>query len=62
MLGNIPINDNDEIEEDFLDFPIGTHKEDIWQWFDEIYPHGVYGLMYGVRYEILRKYTKNKTI
>ena len=34
-LGNIPINENDEIEEQFLHFAIGTDKLDIWHWFDD---------------------------
>lgn len=34
-LGDIPVNDNEEIEENFLNFPIGTSKFDIWHWFDE---------------------------
>lgn len=45
MLGDIPVNDNDEIEEEFLEFPAGTHKEEIWKWFDERYPDGVCRLM-----------------
>lgn len=39
--GNIPINDNDQIEEDFKDFPAGTDKEDVWRWFDELCPRGI---------------------
>lgn len=35
ILGNIPVNENDEIEESFLDFPIGTDKFEIWHWFEE---------------------------
>lgn len=34
-LGDIPINDDEEIEETFLDFPAGTDKFDIWSWFEE---------------------------
>lgn len=45
MLGDIPVNDNDEIEEEFLEFPVGTYKEEIWKWFDERYPDGVCRLM-----------------
>jgi hypothetical protein len=36
-----PVNENDEIEEDFLDFPSGTDKFDVWHWFDERCPNGV---------------------
>ena len=45
FLGEMPVNDDDEIEEDFLDFQEGTHKEEIWHWFDEVYPDGVRRLM-----------------
>jgi len=34
-LGNIPTNENDEIEERFLHFDIGTNREEIWHWFEE---------------------------
>lgn len=45
--GDTPINDLDEIEEPFLDFPAGTYRFDIWHWFDERYSKGVYFLAYG---------------
>lgn len=35
MFGDIPVNNDDEIEEDFLNFPAGTPKFDVWRWFDE---------------------------
>lgn len=37
----IPINDNDEIEEDFLCFDAGTSRFDVWHWFDERCPNGL---------------------
>ena len=40
-LGDIPVNNNDEIEEDFLSFPAGTDKFEIWHWFDEKCPNGL---------------------
>ena len=40
-LSDIPVNENDEIEEDFLDFPSGTDKFDVWHLFDERCPNGV---------------------
>lgn len=47
MLGDIPINPISEcIEEAFLFFPEGAHREDIWDWFDEHYAGGVASLMY----------------
>jgi hypothetical protein len=33
-LGNVPIDDNDEIEEAFEHFSIGTEKTEIWHWFE----------------------------
>lgn len=34
-LKDIPTNDNMEIEEKFLHFPIGTDCHEIWHWFEE---------------------------
>lgn len=45
VLGDIPVNDNGETEESFIDFPPGTQREDIWQWFDEKYSRGVVALL-----------------
>ena len=39
--GDIPVNNDDEIEKDFLGFPAGTSKFDVWHWFDERCPNGV---------------------
>ena len=45
---DVPINPETEcIEEKFLGFPAGTHREEIWKWFDERYSKGVYYLLYG---------------
>lgn len=41
LFGEIPINDNDEIEDYFFDFPAGTDRFEIWLWFDGLYPEGV---------------------
>lgn len=38
---NIPINNDDEILEDFYDWEKGTYRFDIWHWFDEELPGGV---------------------
>ena len=35
QLGDIPITNQDLIDEPFLHFPIGTEKEEIWHWFEE---------------------------
>lgn len=34
-LGDIPVNTQEEIEEAFLEFEKGTHREEIWTWFEE---------------------------
>ena len=46
ILGDVPVNDDDEIMEPCIDFPAGTHKEDVWHWFDEKHSKGVYALMH----------------
>ncbi len=36
--GEIPMNpETEEIEESWNEFPCGTHKEDIWHWFEETF-------------------------
>ena len=37
----VPVNDDDETERDFLDFPAGTDRMEIWSWFDKKCPNGV---------------------
>lgn len=45
---DVPMDpDTETIEEDFLLFPHGTSKEEIWHWFDERHSKGVYYLLYG---------------
>lgn len=45
---DVPVDpDTERIEDDFLCFPRGTPKEDVWRWFDERYSKGVYHLIYG---------------
>lgn len=44
MFGDIPINDNDQIEKEFLGFKKGTNRFEIWKWFDERYKGGVASL------------------
>lgn len=36
----VPINNNDEIEERFLCFETGTKRFDIWRWFADRCPNG----------------------
>lgn len=38
----VPVNNNDEIEEGFLFFPVGTSKLDVWHWFNERCPHNLH--------------------
>lgn len=40
--GDIPVNNDDELETDFLHFPAGTSKLDIWHWFDERCPNNLH--------------------
>lgn len=35
--GDIPINDDEEIDEPFLDFAKGTDMYEIWHWFEETF-------------------------
>ena len=43
---DIPINDLDEIETPFLNYPAGTCRFDVWHWFDECWPGGVHELLF----------------
>jgi hypothetical protein len=45
-LGDIPVDDNEELEEVFEHFPIGTGKFEIWQWFEDEFDISVFDLMY----------------
>ena len=42
QFGDVPVNKDDEIEEDFLCFEKGTPKFDVWHWFDERCPNNLY--------------------
>ena len=47
LFGDIPMDPiSEKIEDDFLIFPAGTNREDIWHWFDVRYSRGVADLMY----------------
>jgi hypothetical protein len=39
--GNVPVNEDDEIDEDFHIWKKGTDKFFIWDWFDEELPNGI---------------------
>lgn len=46
--GDIPMNpETEQIEGQFLEFPYGTHREEIWHWFDARHSKGVAYLLYG---------------
>ena len=47
IFADVPFNPETEcIEESFLDFTAGTHREEIWHWFDERHSKGVAFLLY----------------
>lgn len=46
VLGDIPVNENEELEEPFLYFELGDHREEVWSWFEETFNIRVYDLMY----------------
>ena len=45
--GDVLVDDDECILDDFLGFECGTHREEIWHWFDERHSKGVAFLMYG---------------
>lgn len=34
---DVPIDKNECIEEEWQHFPAGTHREEIWHWFEEVF-------------------------
>lgn len=47
IFGDVAINDDEEILEEFLGFQEGTNRFEIWKWFDERYSSGVAELVNG---------------
>ena len=45
-LGDIPIDKDENIEETFLHFNIGTNRFEIWHWFEEEYNISITELMF----------------
>ena len=46
--GDVPMDPQTEcIEEDWRGFEAGTHREEIWHWFEERFNVSVAALMYG---------------
>ena len=39
--------DTECLGEEFQGWPAGTHREEIWHWFDQRHSEGVYYLLYG---------------
>ena len=39
-----PIDNDDRIDREFLHFPKGTYRFEIWHWFDIKYSTGIRGL------------------
>ena len=37
LLSDVPVTEDDDIDEPFLDFPKGTDKFEIWHWFEETF-------------------------
>ena len=45
--GDVPMNPETEcIDVEWRDFPAGTHREEIWHWFEDTFHVAVYDLMY----------------
>lgn len=42
LFAEVPVNNEDEIEEPFLNFDVGTPKQDVWHWFDERCPNNLH--------------------
>lgn len=50
QLEDVAMNPETEcLEASFLGFPEGTHREEIWHWFDERHSKGVHYLLYEYR-------------
>lgn len=48
MFSDVPMNPETEcIEEPFMGWGVGIHREEIWHWFDKRHSKGVYYLLYG---------------
>lgn len=47
LFGEIPMYPDTEcMEDNFLHFPAGTHREEVWKWFDQRHSKGVGHLLY----------------
>lgn len=47
QLADVPVDpDTEKLEEQYIHFPAGTVREDVWHWFDERHSKGVAYLLY----------------
>lgn len=44
-LEDVPVDENECLDVDWREWPKGTHREEIWRWFDEHHSCGVGWLM-----------------
>ncbi len=43
---NVPIDEEECIDEDFHIWPRGTERFEIWYWFDESFQNGIHEMLY----------------
>ena len=43
---DVPIDEDECLDIDWHDWSKGTHREEIWHWFDKHHSKGVYSLMF----------------
>ena len=46
ILGDIPVDDDGNIEVPYLHFEVGIDREDIWHWFEETFDVSINDLMF----------------
>lgn len=60
---DVPMNpETEEIETEFLGFPAGTHREEIWHWFDGKHSKGVAYLLYGESAGVRKEESDARTV
>jgi hypothetical protein len=47
----VPVDNEDNIERDFRDFPAGTDRFEVLSWFDDMCPNGMMKDLYGTENE-----------
>lgn len=58
--GDIPIDDDENIDEDFHIFPKGTNRYDIFHWFEETFEDFVVGLVINAQDEDYENFKDNR--